>query len=90
MKINFRTTHTHSTYNKQTYKRKLTNREKLERIGNTEETYPRAISNQTSLVPGKPENSILTPTEGIEKSRDQKSQRELENYHFRHKVIKRQ
>ena len=72
MKINFRTTHTHSTYNKQTYKRKLTDREKLERIGNTEETYPRPISNKTSLVPSKPENFTLTPAEGKEKSRDQK------------------
>ena len=87
-KINFRTINTHSTYNTQTYKTKLNNSEKLERIGNTEETYPIAISNQTSLVPGKPENSILTPTEGREKSRDQKKQRELENYHFRHNVIK--
>ena len=72
LKINYRTIHTHSTYNTQTYKRKLNNGEKLERIGKTEETYPRAISNQTSLVPGKPENSTLTPTEGREKSRDQK------------------
>ena len=50
---------------------KLKNNEKFERIGNTEETYPRPISNQTSLVPGKPENSTLTPTKGREKSRDQ-------------------
>ena len=71
-KINFRTINTHSTYNTQTYKRKLNNSEKLERIGNTEETYPRAISNQTSLVLGKPENSTLTPTEGREKSSHQK------------------
>ena len=72
MKINFRTIHTHSTYNTQTYKRKLNNSEKLEIIGNREETYERAISNQTSLVPGKPENSTFMPTEGREKSRDQK------------------
>ena len=72
MTINFRTIHTHSTYNTYTYKRKLKNSEKFERIGNTEETYPRPISNQTSLVPGKPENSTLTPIEGREKSRDQK------------------
>ena len=70
MKINFRTIHTHSTYNKQTYKRKLNKSEKLERIENTEETYPRAISNQTSPVPGKPENYTLMPTEGREKSKD--------------------
>ena len=72
MKINFRTKHTHFTYNTQAYKRKLNSSEKLERIGNTEETYPRAISNHTSLVPGKPEYSTLMPTEGREKSRDQK------------------
>ena len=73
MKINFRTKHTHSTYNTQTYKRKLNNGEKLERIENTEETYPSAISNQTSLVPGKPENSTLPLIEDREKSRDQMS-----------------
>ena len=72
MTINFRTIHTHSTYNTHTYKRKLNNSEKFERIVNTKETYPRPISNQTSLVPGKPENSTLTPIEGREKSRDQK------------------
>ena len=55
---------------------------------NTEETYPRPISNQTSLVPGKPESSTLTLKEGRKKSRDKKKQRELENYHFRHNVIK--
>ena len=68
---NFPTKTTHSTYNTQTYKRQLKNTEKFQRIGNTEETYTRAISNQTSLLPGKPENSTLTPIEGIEKSRDQ-------------------
>ena len=47
------------------------NNEKFERIGNTEETYPSPISNQTSLVPDTPWNSTLTPIEGIEKSRDQ-------------------
>ena len=72
LKINFPTKHTHSTYNTQTYKRKLKNNEKFERIGNTEETYPRPISNQTSIVPGKPENSTLTPIEGREKSRHPK------------------
>ena len=72
LKINFRTTHTHSTYNTQTYNRKLNNSEKLEIIVNREETYQRAISNQTSLVPGKPENSTLMPTKGREKSRVQK------------------
>ena len=72
MKINFRTKHKHSTYNTETYKTKLNSSKKLEKIGNTGETYPRAISNQTSLVPDKPENSTLTPTECREKSRDQK------------------
>ena len=72
LKINFPTKHTHSTYNTQTYKRKLKNNEKFERIGNTEETYPRTISNQTSLLPGKPENSTLTLIEGREKSRNPK------------------
>ena len=72
LKINFRTINTHSTYNTQTYKRKLNNNEKLQRIGNTEEAYPRDISNQTCLVLGKPENSTLTPTEGRDKSSDQK------------------
>ena len=72
MKINFRTIHTYSTYNTQTYKRKLNNSEKLEIIGNREETYQRAISNQTSVVRGKPENSTLTPTKGREKSKDEK------------------
>ena len=72
LKINFPTKHTHSTYNTKTYKRKLKNSEKFERIGNKKETYPRPISNQTSLVPSKPEISTLTPIEGREKSRDQK------------------
>ena len=43
LKINFPTTHIHSTYNTQAYKRKLKNNEKFERIGNTKETYPRPI-----------------------------------------------
>ena len=71
LKINFPTTHIHSTYNTQAYKRILKKSEKFQRIWYTEETYERAISNQTSLVPGKPENSTLTPTKGREKSRDQ-------------------
>ena len=72
LKINFpTTTHIHSTYNTQTWNRKLKYSEKFERIGNTEETYPRPISNQTSLVPDKPWNSTVTPTEAIEKSRHQ-------------------
>ena len=71
LKINIPTTHIHSTYNTQIYKRKLKYSEKFERIGNTEETYPRPISNQTSLVPDKPWNSTLTPIECREKSRDQ-------------------
>ena len=71
LKINFPTKHTHSTYHTQTYKRKLKN-EKFQRIRTTEKTYPRPISNQTSLVPGKPENSTLTPIEGREKSRHPK------------------
>ena len=70
-KINFPSPHIHSTYNTRAYKRKLKNSEKFERIGNTEETYRRPISNQTSLVPDTPWNSTLTPIEGIEKSRDQ-------------------
>ena len=70
LKINFPSTHIHSTYNTQAYKRKLNTTEKFERIGNTEETYPRPISYQTSLVPDKPWNSTLTPIEGREKSRD--------------------
>ena len=69
LKINFPTTHIHSTYNTQTWETKLKYSEKFERIGNTEETYPRPISNQTSLVPDKPWNSTLTPIEGIEKKR---------------------
>ena len=48
------------------------NNEKFERIGNTEETYPRPISNQTSLFPDKPENSTLMPIEGRERSSDKK------------------
>ena len=51
LKINFPSTHIHSTYNMQAYKRKLKNSEKFERIANTEETYQRPISNQTSLAP---------------------------------------
>ena len=54
LKINFPTTHIHSTYNTQAYKRKLKNSEKFERIWNTEETYLRPISNKTSLVLDKP------------------------------------
>ena len=54
LKINFPTTHIHSTYNTQTCKRKLKYSEKFERIGNTEETYRRPISKQTSLVPDTP------------------------------------
>ena len=44
VKINFARTHIHSTYNTQTYKRKLKNNEKFERIGNTKETYAIPIS----------------------------------------------
>ena len=44
LKINLPSTHIHSTYNTQTYKRKLKKNEKFEIIGNTEETYPRPIS----------------------------------------------
>ena len=44
LKINFVSTHIHSTYNTQAYKRKLKNSEKFERMGNTEETYPGPIS----------------------------------------------
>ena len=54
LKINFPTTHLHSTYNTQAYMIKLKNSEKFKRIGNTDETYPRPISHQTSLVPDKP------------------------------------
>ena len=71
LKINIPTTHIYSTYNTQAYKRKWKDNMKFETIRNTEETYPTPISNQTSLVPGKPWNSTLTPIEGIEKSRDQ-------------------
>ena len=71
LKINFPTTHIHSTYNTQAYKRKLNKSEKFHKIWNTEETYLRPISNQTFLVPDKPWNSTLTPIEGIEKNRDQ-------------------
>ena len=88
LKINFPITHIHSTYNTQTYKRKLKYSEKFERIGNTEETYPRPISSQTSLVPDKPLNSTVTPIEGIEKSRDQMKERESENYNLWHNLIK--
>ena len=72
MTINFRTIHTHSTYNTYTYKRKLKNSEKFEAIANTEYTYPKPIFNQTSLVPHKPKSSTLTLIEGRENSRDQK------------------
>ena len=48
LKINIPTTHIHSTYNTQAYKRKLKKSEKFQRIWNTEETYLRPISNQTS------------------------------------------
>ena len=44
LKINFARTHIHLTYNTQTCKRKLKNREKFERMGNTKETYPIPIS----------------------------------------------
>ena len=71
LKINFGSTHIHSTYNTQTCKRKLKNNEKFERMGNTKETYPRPISKEISLVPDKPENSTLTLIEGREKRRDQ-------------------
>ena len=55
LKNNFpTTTHIHSTYNTQTLKTKLKYSEKFQRIGNTEKTYPRPISNQTSLVPDTP------------------------------------
>ena len=53
LKINFPTTHIHSTYNTQAYNRKLKKSEKFQRTWNTEETYLRPISNQTSLVPDK-------------------------------------
>ena len=55
MKNNFVSTLIHLPHNTQTYKRKMKNIEKFERIGNTEETYPTTISKWTSLVPGKPE-----------------------------------
>ena len=70
-KINFPSTHIHSTYNTQAYKRKLKKTEKFQRIWNTEQAYLRPISNQTSLLPDKPWNSTLTPLEGKEKSKDQ-------------------
>ena len=54
LKINFPTTHIHLTYNTQAYKRKLKKSVKFQRTWNTEETYLRPISNQTSLVPDKP------------------------------------
>ena len=54
LKINFPSTHIHSTYNTQAYKRKLKKSEKFQKTWNTEETYLRTISNQTSLVPDKP------------------------------------
>ena len=54
LKINFPSTHRPSTYNTQAYKRKLKYSEEFERTGNTEETYPRPISNQTSLTPDEP------------------------------------
>ena len=53
-KTNFPSTHIHSTYNTQAYKRKLKKSEKFQRTWNTEETYLIPISNQTSLVPDKP------------------------------------
>ena len=54
LKIDFPSTHIHSTYNTQAYKRKLKKTEKFQRIWNTEQTYLRPISNQTSLLPDKP------------------------------------
>ena len=54
LKINFPSTHIHLTCNTQTYKRKLKKSLKFQRTWNTEETYLRPISNQTSLVPDKP------------------------------------
>ena len=54
LKINFPSKHKYSTYNTQAYKRKLKKSEKFQRTWNTEETYLRPISNQTSLVPDKP------------------------------------
>ena len=54
LKINFPSTHIHSTYNTQAYKRKLKKSEKFQRTWKTEEAYLRNISNQTSLVPDKP------------------------------------
>ena len=44
LKINFPSKQIHTTYNNQTYKRKLKNNEKFERIRNMEETYPTPIS----------------------------------------------
>ena len=44
MKNNFTSTHIHLPHNTQTYKKKMKNGEKFERIGNTEETYPTTIS----------------------------------------------
>ena len=88
LKINFPSTHIPSTYKTQAYKRKLKYSDKFERIRNTDETYPRPISNQTSLVPDKSWNSTLTPIDGREKSRDQMQQLESENYNLRHNLIK--
>ena len=53
-----------------------------------EKTYPKPISNQTSLVPDKPWNSTLTPIEVIEKSRDQMCERESKNYNLLHNLVK--
>ena len=79
LKINFPSTHIHSTYNTQAYKRKLKTSEKFQRIWNTEKTYLRPISNQTSLVPDKPSNSTLTPIEGIEKIKCKNENKKIKN-----------
>ena len=54
LKTNFPNKHKYSTYNTQAYMIKLKKSEKFDRIGNTEETYPRPISHQTSLLPDIP------------------------------------
>ena len=66
LKINFPSTHIHSTYNTQTYNRKLRNSKKFERIGNTEETYPRPIS-MSSIIWNREVCSCLLKIEKIKK-----------------------
>ena len=60
MKNNFASTRIHLPHNTQTYKRKMKNNAKFERIGNTEETYARTNSQKASLHHGS-RDQMLKP-----------------------------